>query len=165
MHLRLKKPLKLLSPPKYPQVLLLDLSWGCVTHVFQLSHLYWARISCSLVFLFSSPSSNTSCLWLAVIEFPGALIDLESLHFYNLILLCRRKFDSRSLPSQKKEREKKGRKKILFTHQQRSKIQTPKIIRIQLFIHSIGVHFISVSAQAFVATIWLNITYTAHYMH
>lgn len=109
-----EKPLKLLSPPKYPHILMLDSSCGCVTHVSQSSHLYRAYISCSLVFLFSSPSSNTSCLWLSVIEFPGALIVLESLHFYNLILLFRRKFGVYLSPSQKK-REKKGGKKKSYS--------------------------------------------------
>ena len=123
--------MKLLSPPKYSQVLLLDPSCGCVTHVSQLSHLYGACISCSLVFLFSSPSSNISCLWLSVIEFPGALIVLESLHFYNSILLFRRKFDS---PSPKTRERRKGGEEILFTRQERSKIQKDKIILIQLFI-------------------------------
>lgn len=125
-----KKPLKLLSLPKYPQVLWLDPPYGCVAYVSYLSHLYGVRISCSLIFLFSSPPSNTSCLWLSVTELPGALIVLESLHFYNLILLFRRKFDS-SPPNQK---ENKGGEKILFTHQQRSKIQKDKIILIQLFL-------------------------------
>lgn len=92
---------------KYPQVLLLDPPYGCVTHVSQLSHLYGARISCSLMFLFSSPPSNTSCLWLSVTELPGALIVLECLHFYNLILLFRRKFDS--TPPKQKE-NKRGEK-------------------------------------------------------
>lgn len=78
-----KRPLKLLSLPKYPQVLQLDPPYGCVTHVSCLSHLYGARISCSLMFLFSSPPSNTSCLWLSVTELPGALTVLEPLHFYN----------------------------------------------------------------------------------
>lgn len=75
--------------------------WMCGTCLLLKSSL-WSTYFL-LPHVFSSPPSNTSCLWLSVTELPGALIVLESLHFYNLILLFRRKFDSSS-PNQKENK-------------------------------------------------------------